>query len=320
MKLRTLFAFILAITSALSARAQPLPTVGIMTLGVGTSSRYIEAFRAGVRNHGYVEGKNIAFEIRSAEGYAERLPALAAEMVRMKVRVIVVESGPAALAASKATKTIPIIMAIGVNPVKLGLAASLARPGGNVTGLTLAGAERAAKQLQLLKESIPAAREVAVLYSPRPDIEDDLKEASKTATALDLSLRFYELRSPKDFDSVFNAVADARPSGLITIGHGMLFGNNKRIAEFALANRLPGVFPEREFADAGGLMAYGPDIGFSFGRAAGYVDKILKGAKPGELPIEQPTKWGLVVNMRTAKALGLKVPAAVLVRADEVIQ
>jgi putative ABC transport system substrate-binding protein len=246
---------------------------------------------------------------------------MAAELVRLKVNVIITESAPALSAASQATKTIPIVMAIGANPVKLGLAASLARPGGNVTGLTLAGAARTAKQLQLLKESVPRTSSVAVIYNPmRPDIDDELNDATQTARALGLTLRFFIVRTPHDFDTTFEAVAAARPSAVITIGHGMLLGNSKGIAEFALKARLPAVFPEREFADAGGLMAYGPDIGASFHRAASFVDKILKGAKPGDLPIEQPTKWGLVVNLRTAKTLGLKIPGTVLARADELIQ
>jgi putative ABC transport system substrate-binding protein len=203
----------------------------------------------------------------------------------------------------------------------MGLAASLARPGGNVTGLTLAGANRTAKQLQLLKESVPSTNTVAVIYNPaRPDIDDELKEARETARSLGLAIQFTIIRSPDDLAAAFDAIANARPSGVITIGHGMLLGSSKRIVEFALKNRLPGVFPEREFAEAGPLMAYGPDIGSNFRRAAWYVDKIIKGAKPADLPIEQPTKWGLVVNLRTASALGLKIPGTVLVRADEIIQ
>jgi putative tryptophan/tyrosine transport system substrate-binding protein len=307
-----------------AAHAQQSATiakVGIITLGVGASSPYLEAFRQGLREHGYIEGKNIVLEYRFAEGHVDRLPGMAAELVRLNVKVIITESAPAALAASQATKKIPIVMAVVTNPVKLGLAASLARPGGNVTGLTLSGAERTAKQLQLLKESVPSTSTVAVIYNPmRPDIEDELKEATGTARSLGLALKFFEVRTPHDFDATFEAVASARPSGVITIGHGMLLGNSKGIVDFALKSRLPGVFPEREFAEAGGLMAYGPDIGANFRRAASFVDKILKGAKPADLPIEQPTKWGLVVNLRTAKALGLKIPGTVLVRADEIIQ
>jgi putative tryptophan/tyrosine transport system substrate-binding protein len=316
----TLLACFFLIASVCPAQAQQVTRIGVLTLGVGTSSPYVRLFREGLRNHGYIEGKNIALEYRFAQGHVDKLPGMAAELVGMKVRVIVTESGPAALAVRQVTKQIPIVMAVATNPVSLGLAASLARPGGNVTGLTLAGAERTAKQLQLLKESVPGVSSVAVLYSPRLDIEADLGQARETAQSLGLTLQFFQVRDPREFASTFAAVAKARPGGLITIGHGLLIGNSKGIAEFALNSRLPGVFPEREFAEAGGFMAYGPDIGFNFMRAASYVDKILKGAKPGDLPIEQPTKWGLVVNLRTAKALGVNVPGSVLVRADELIQ
>jgi putative ABC transport system substrate-binding protein len=320
MRRRTLLAGLGAVLFTCAAGAQQIPKIGIITLGVGASSPYLDALRQGLREHGYIEGKNIVLEYRFAQGHADRLPDMAAELVRLNVNVIITESGPAALAVNQATKKIPIVMAVGTSPVKMGLAASFARPGGNVTGLTLAGAARTAKQLQLLKESVPSTSTVAVIYSPRTDIEEELKEATETARSLGLALKFFQVRTPHDFDATFEAVAAARPNAMMTIGHGMLIGNSKRIADFALKARLPAVFPEREFVDAGGLMAYGPDIGSNFHRAASFVDKILKGAKPGDLPIEQPTKWGLVVNLRTAKALGLKIPGSVLVRADELIQ
>jgi putative ABC transport system substrate-binding protein len=324
LKRRAFFAALcaLAVTGAAEAQ-QPagIPRVGVITLGVGAASPYLDALRQGLREHGYLEGKNIVLEYRFAQGHSDRLAGMAAELVRLNVNVIITESTPAALAASQATKSIPIVMAVGTDPMKAGLAASFARPGGNVTGVTLAGAARTAKQLQLLKETVPSTSTVAVIYNPmRPDIEDELKEAAETGRSLGLGIRFFAVRTPNDFEPTFEAVASARPSAVITIGHGMLLGNSKGIVEFALKNRLPGVFPEREFAEAGGLMAYGPDIGSNFRRAAGFVDKILKGAKPGDLPIEQPTTWGLVVNLRTAQALGLKIPGTVLVRADELIQ
>jgi putative ABC transport system substrate-binding protein len=319
MRRRTLLAGLCALAVGSGAGAQQ-PKIGIITLGVGASSPYLEAFRQGLREHGYIDGKNIALEYRFAQGRADRLAGMAAELVRLNVSLIITESTPAALAVSKATKSIPIVMALGTDPVTAGLAASLARPGGNLTGLTLAGAQRTAKQLQLLKESLPGTSTVAVIYGSRPNIEIELKEARDTARSLGLALQFFEVRTPQDFEPTFDAVASARPSAVITIGHGMFLGNSKRIVQFALKNKLPAVFPEREFAEEGGLMAYGPDIASNFRRAAGYVDKILKGAKPGDLPIEQPTKWGLIVNLGTAKALGLKIPGSVLVRADEVIQ
>lgn len=321
MRRRALLASLGAVFFACVAGAQPIAKIGIITIGVGASSPYLEAFRQGLREHGYVDGRNIVLEYRFADGRADRLAGMAAELVRLKVNVIVTESTPAALAVSNATKSIPIVMAVGSDPVKTGLAASFARPGGNFTGVTLAGAERTAKQLQLLKESLPNAATVAVIYNAsRPGVEVELNEATQTARALGLTLQFVLVRNPDALNGAFEAVANARPNALITIGDGMLLGNSKRIVDFALRHRLPAVFPEREFVEAGGLMAYGPDIGANFHRAAGFVDKILKGAKPGDLPIEQPTKWGLVVNLRTAKVLGLKVPGTVLVRADEVIQ
>jgi putative ABC transport system substrate-binding protein len=320
MRRRILLTGLAALLFTCAVGAQQTPKIGIITLGVPASSPYLEEFRQGLREHGYIEGKNIVLEYRFAQGYADKLPVLVAEIVRLNPDVIVTEGTPTVLAVSQATKKIPIVMAVGTDPVKAGFASSLARPGGNITGLTLTGAERTAKQLQLLKESLPSASTVAVIYGPRANIELDLKEARDTARSLGLALQFFEVRTPQDFAAIFDAVANARPSAVITIGHGMFLGNSKRIVEFTLKSKLPAVFPQREFAEVGGLMAYGPDIGWNFRRAGRFVDKILKGAKPGDLAIEQPTKWGLVVNLRTANALGLKIPGTVLVRADEIIQ
>jgi putative tryptophan/tyrosine transport system substrate-binding protein len=320
MNRRMVIAALMALAIASAAEAQRAPKIGILTLGVGPSSSAFAAFRKALAEHGYIEGRNIALEYRFAEGYADRLPTMAAELVRLNPRIVVTESGPAALAVSKATKNIPIVMAIGTNPVELGLAASLSRPGGNVTGMTIAGAERTAKQLQLLKETLPGATTVAVIYAPRPNIDLELKEARDSARSTGLTVQFFEVRSPEEFDALFEAVTSARPSSLITVGHGMLLGARKRLVAFADKRKLPAIYPEREFVEDGGLMAYGPDIHYNFRRAATYVDKILKGAKPGDLPIEQPTKWGLTINLRTAKTLGVKIPGSVLVRADEIIQ
>lgn len=305
---------------AAAAQQRAILTIGVLTLGVGTRSAHLEAFRQGLREHGYVEGRNVRFEYRLADGHAERLASMAAELVQLNVGLIVTESAPAALAASRATKSIPIVMAVVSDPVAAGFAASLARPGGNLTGLTLAGAERSAKQLQILKECLPAATSTAVIYAPRAAIESDLAEARSTGRALNLALQLYEVGGPQDFDKTFDAIARARPSALMTIGHGLLLGNRQRIVEFCLKNRLPAIFPEREFAHAGGLLTYGPDLVANFRRVGSFVDRIVKGARPGDLPIEQPTKWELVVNLRTAQALGLKIPGVVMVRADEVIE
>jgi len=323
-KLRTILGSLFALALVSVAEAQQsamLPRIGVVSMGGGASSPHLEAFRQALREHGYVEGKNIVVEYRFAQGHADKLPGLAAELVRLNVNLIVTEGTHIALATSQATRKIPVVLAGGADPVKAGLAESLGRPGGNITGLTFAGANRTGKQLQLLKESVPSTTTVAVFYNPtRPDIKDELKETRETARSLGLALQLLAVRSPDDFDAAFEAVAKARPSAVITIGHGMFLGYRKRIVDFALKNRLPGVFPEREFVDDGGLMAYGPDTASNFRHAASFVDKILKGAKPAELPIERPTKWGLFVNLRTAKAFGLTIPGSVLVRADEIIQ
>lgn len=320
MNRRTLLAGLAAALIAGPVGAQPVAKIGVVTIGVGVSSPYLEELRQGLREHGYFEGKNLVIEYRFAQGRLDRLPPMVAELVKLKVKVIVTEGTPTAAAAQQATRTIPIVTAVVSDPVSAGFAASFARPGGNLTGLTISGAERVAKQLQFLQESVPSARTVAVIYGARGNIELDLNEARETARSLGLALKFFEVRTPQDFEATFAAVAAAQPSAMITIGHGMLLGNSERIVEFASKHKLPAVYPDREFADAGGLMAYGPDIGSNFRRAAGYVARILKGAKPADLPIEQPTKWGLVVNLRTAKTLGLKIPGSVLVRADALIE
>ena len=322
MKRRTLLVALggMALVSVAGGQKPAVPKLGVITLGIEARSPYLQVLRQALRELGYVEGSNIAFEYRFADGHVESLPRMAQELVRLNVNLIITESGHATLAAHKATKTIPIVMAVGTNPVNLGVAASLARPRGNVTGVTLSGADRTPKQIQLLKESVPNVSSVAVIYGRRADIEVELEQAKDIARATGIALQFFEVRSPQDLEAILQAVASARPSGMITIGHGMLLGNSQRLAEFSVRTKLPAVFPEREFAEAGGLMAYGPDVAENFRRAATYVDRILKGANPGDLPIEQPTKWGLVVNLRTARALGIKIPGTVLVRADEVFQ
>ena len=320
---RALAAGLCAILFPYAAQAQQstIPKIGVLTLGVPASSPHTKAFLDGLKEHGYLAGRDVAVEYRFADGRAERLPGLASELVKLKVSVIVTESTPAAQAASAVTNTIPIVMAVGNDPIAAGLAASLARPGGNFTGVTLAGANRTAKQLQLVKEVLPDARSVAVVYNAgRRGVEAELKEATETARASGLVVSMIGVTGPDRLMEALESVAKARPSALITVGDGMLLGSSKHIAEFSVKARLPAVFPEREFADAGGLMAYGPDIGWNFRRSAWYVQRILRGAKPADLPIEQPTKWGLVVNLRTAKSLGLTIPGSVLVRADEVIQ
>lgn len=314
---------LLLLVAPLASDAQPpakLARIGVLTLAVASSTPLAEAFQQGLREHGYVEGQNIAFEYRYAEGRADRLPALAAELVRLKVDVIVTQSNVAALAAKHATQTIPIVMAIAGDPVKAGVVGSLARPGGNVTGLTLIGPELSGKRLQLLKEAVPKIALVAVIWNPTdPPAADFLRETEAAARSLGLKIHAIEARAPAELDAAFKAVADARPSAFFTIANGMFQDNKTRILEFATKSRLPGVFPNRVLAEAGGLISYGPNHAANFRRAAAFVDKILKGSKPADLPVEQPTKLELVINLKTAKALGLTIPPSLLLQADQVI-
>ena len=314
-------AFLAAPVVAEAQKIAKTPRIGVLTFGFEPSSRPLETFRQALREHGYVEGKNIALEYRFAEGRVDTFATLAAEMVDLNVDVIVTEGTPTAVAVKRATTSIPIVMAVAADPVRLGLVASLGRPGGNVTGVTTLAVDRAGKQLQLVKEIAPNATVIAVIYNAaRPDKEDRLAEAKAAAQSLRLSIQFTGVRSPADLDSAFESVMKARPGALTTLGDGMLWGNRKRLVDFAAQSRLPAVFPEREFAEAGGMLAYGPDLAWNFRRAAYYVDRILKGAKPADLPVEQSTRFDLVINLKTAKALGITIPQSLLLLADEVIR
>jgi putative tryptophan/tyrosine transport system substrate-binding protein len=312
------------IAAPFASDAQPparVVRIGVLALWVASATPLAEAFRQGLREHGYVEGHNVTFEYRSVQGRAERLPSLAAELVRLKVDVIVTESNVAALAAKHATQTIPVVMAIAGDPVTAGVVGSLARPGGNVTGLTLMNRELSGKRLQLLREVAPRIAVVAVIWNPTdPPAAEALRETEAAAQSWGLKIHAIEARSPADLDAAFKAVADARPDAFFTLPGGMFQDNKTRIFDFARKNRLPGIFSNREYAEAGGLMSYGPSFAALFRRAAGYVDKILKGTKPADLPIEQPTTYELVINLKTAKALGLTIPPALLQRADQVIE
>ena len=306
---------------AADAQSAKVPRIGVLTLSVASSTPIFEAFRQGLREYGYVEGQNIALEFRFAQGRPEKLPAMAAELVHMKVEVIVTESVLAAREAKQATGTIPIVTAIHGDPVGAGLVASLTRPGGNVTGLSLLAPELSGKRLQLLKEVTPKATQVAAIWNAaNPAAARYLTETRSAARSLGVQLQSVEVRHPSDLDAAFETVTGARASALITLPDGMLLANKTRIIEFAAKSRLPALFPDQEFAEAGGLMAYGPSLASNFRRAAAYVDKILKGAKPADLPIEQPTKFELTINLKTAKALGLTIPQSVLGRADQVIE
>jgi putative ABC transport system substrate-binding protein len=313
------------LAAPLVAEAQPAAKVArigfLATNRLAESGTYFEAFRQGLRDLGYVEGRNIAIEYRSAEGRAERLPDLAVEVVGLKVDLIVASSSPAALAARNATRTVPIVFMTAGDPVGSGLVASIARPGGNVTGLSLLAPEIVTRQLQLLKEAVPNASRVAVLSNPANAYTAFMiKETEAAARSLGVQVRILEVRGADALGSVFSAITKERPDALFVLFDPVLFGHRTRIIEFANKTRLPTMHPHRENADIGGLMAYGPDLRDNSRRTATYVDKILKGAKPADLPVEQPTKFELVINLKTAKALGLTIPPSLLQRADEVIQ
>jgi putative ABC transport system substrate-binding protein len=275
-----------------------------------------------LRDLGWVEGQNLIIEYRWAEGKVERLPDLAADLVRRKVDVIVAPAGSSALAAKNATSSIPIVMIFPSNPVEMGLVASLSRPGGNITGTTFtSGPEIFGKQLQILKETIPRASRVAVLWNPAdPSFATQKSEVEGATRSLGIRLQIAEARGPEEFDSAFAAMARERAHALLVGGTSTFLVHRTRIAELAVKGRLPTMCNFREIVEAGGLMSYAVNMRDFVGRAAGYVDKILKGAKPADLPIEQPTKFELVINLKTAKALGLTIPQSVLGRADEVIQ
>jgi putative ABC transport system substrate-binding protein len=298
--------------------------IGYLLPGDATSeSTRAEALRQALRELGYIEGQNIATEYRYAEGKRDRYPELAAELVRLKVDIVVVEGGNTPVRAVKsATKTIPIVMTGGSDPVEAGLIESLARPGGNVTGLSSLARELGGKRLELLKEAVPKVLRVTVFYSPsNPTNVLDAKEVLPVAArALKLILQPWQVRSTDDFERVFAAPNKQRPDGLYALGFALMNANRKRIAGLAAKNRLPSMYNGKEFVEAGGLMSYAADQADIYRRVATYVDKILKGAKPADLPVEQPTKFELVINLKTAKQIGLTIPQSMLYRADKVIK
>jgi putative ABC transport system substrate-binding protein len=307
------------------AAAEEVPRIGYLSSAdAARDSARHEAIRQALRELGYIEGQNIASEYRYGEGKVDRDPELAAELVRLKVDVIVVAGGAGVIRAAKnATKTIPIVMTGGGgDPVKAGLVESLARPGGNVTGLTILSRELAGKQLELLKEAVPKLARVAVLYDPAlpPSVLEVKELLPVAARALGLTLQPWEVRDADALEKVFAALNKQRPDGLYVLRSPLMFANDKRIVGFALKSRLPSVYERREEVDAGGLMSYGANFAESYRRVAYYVDKILKGAKPADLPVEQPTKFELVINLKTAKQLGLTIPQSLLYRADRVIK
>jgi putative ABC transport system substrate-binding protein len=302
-------------------QAAKIPRLGLLI--PGSSSAYapsIEAFGHGLRDLGYVEGRNITIEYRYAEGKVERFPDLAAELVRLKVDVIVA-AGPAIRAARQATTTIPIVMAVSGNPVGDGLVASLARPGGNITGLSMMIPEGSGKRLEFLQEAVPTLSHVAVLWNPTVlGSTVAFKETQTAAHALGLQLQSIEVRSSDEFDQAFAAMTRAHADALVVISNELFFGHHRQLAELTVRHRLPAMFHLREYAEAGGLMAYGANAEDLYRRAATYVDKILKGAKPADLPVEQPMKFELVINLKTAQALGLTIPPTLLFQANEVMR
>ena len=312
------------LAAPVAARAQQGKVPRIGWLGGPTretAQPFIRPFLQGLRDLGWVEGQNIIIEWRFAGGRAERLPGLAAELVRLRVDLIVVPSTPTAVAAKNATTTIPLVSVGGNDPVALGFVASLARPGGNFTGLTGSlGPEIAGKQFSLLKETVPKVARVSVLWNPgTPGNALAFREAETAARALGVELQPLEARRPSDFDSAFAGTSAKRVGALLTLGDVMFLTHRKRLAELAAKTRLPALYGQREFVDDGGLMSYGAKLIDNFHRAATYVDKILKGAKPADLPIERPTRFELIINSKTAQALGLTIPRPVLARADEII-
>jgi putative ABC transport system substrate-binding protein len=309
-------------SAAFSAEAQPPKVHRIGFLETGSPRPHIwEAFRQGLRDLGYQEGQNIAFELRYAHGKNERLPGLAAELVGLKVDVIVTAATAAALAAKQATTTIPIVMASGGDPVGTGLVASLARPGGNVTGLTTQSRDLAGKRLQLLREVVPGVSRFAILWHQPSELDrHTLRETEVAARALGVALQALGVRGPTEFDAAFSAMSRERAGALVVTTSPIFFAERKRLMELVAKHRLPTVFGFKMYVDAGGLMSYGASTPDLFRRAATYVDKILKGAKPADLPVEQPTRFELVINLRTAKAIGLTIPQSVLFRADTVIR
>jgi len=313
------------ILAPLPVEAQPagkVPRVGYLEPGVGGSGTpFFEAFRQGLADLGWVEGQNIAIELRTADGKYERLPDLAAELVRLKVDVIFASSTPAAVAAKRATTTIPIVIGRVADPVESGIVASLARPGGNITGWTHQGLELRVKYLDFLKEAVPGATRIGVLWNPANPIHGpSLKTIEAAAQALTVELHPVGVRKPEEIEGAFSTLVRKRVQALTVFQDGMFLARGPQIVALAARNRLPAMYAATELVRGGGLMGYGVNLPEMYRRGSSFVDRILKGTKPADLPVEQPTKFELVINLKTAKALGLTIPQSILVRADEIIQ
>jgi putative ABC transport system substrate-binding protein len=309
------------VMSSISRRRNGLMAFSVIGgILVNTRNTGVDELLKGLRDHGYVEGQNLVVELRFSEGAGERWPQLAKELAALKVDAIVVQTTPAALAAKQATSTIPIVITTAIDPVGAGLADSLARPGGNVTGVALLQPEISAKALSLLKEAVPTLSRVAVLWNgANPAFTSVWREVDTTARSMGLVLLSQPVREPQDFAAAFAAVVSQRPEGFFVLVDALVGQYMRQIVEFTLRERLAAMSTSREFAALGGLMSYGPNITAAQHKAADYVDRVLKGENPAELPFEQPTTFELVINLKTAKALGVTVPQVLLVRADEVI-
>jgi putative ABC transport system substrate-binding protein len=300
-----------------------IPRIGFLHPGAQQASdSQLQAFRDGLRALGYVEGKNLQLEVRWGEGTLDRLPALAAELVQLKVDIIVAATSPSVEAARQTTRTIPIVMPVSSDPVGDGLVASLARPGGNITGLSVMAPELGEKRIQLLKEMYPkVSHGMAVLWNPAfVGMRARFQQAQAAAPTVGMTVRSMEVRDTRDLDAAFDSIVREHPEALLLLVDPFVRSQRTRIVEFAAAQRIPAIYESSEFVEVGGLVSYGANTLDQFRRSATYVDKILKGAKPADLPIEQPTKFELVINMKAAKALGIKVPDSILLRADKVIE
>jgi putative ABC transport system substrate-binding protein len=313
---------LLATLVVVAPLAEAMPRIGLLSpFAPADTTTWHQAFRQGLQDLGWVEGRNIAIEYRYAHGRRDRLPGLVAELVHLKVDVIVVSVTTDAMVARNATQTTPIVMAAAGDPVGTGLVKSLARPGGNVTGLSQVAPDLAGKRLELLKELVPKLSVLAVLWDPKSRVSLlSWKEMSAPARALGIELHSLEVGSPADFDKAFTEAARMRAGALVIMPGPIFVTSQKRLADLATSRRLPSIFHLAEFVDAGGLAAYGPDRSDLFRRAATYVDKILKGARPSDLPIEQPTKFELAINLKTAKTLGLTIPPSLLFRTNRVVE
>jgi len=323
MAIKTVVVLLVGLVLASVADAQQpkkIPRLGRLSAGFPGGAARDEARKRGLRDFGYIEGKNIFIETRYAEGKRERYLTLATELVALKIDVLVAASGGAA-AAKQVSNTLPIVVVGTTDPLATGLVESLARPGGNVTGLTSLAPELGGKRLELLKETLPKLSRVAFLYNPAdPSNVVELEQLRGPAAALGVTVRVVEARGPNEIEQAFSVIIRERPEGLSTAAGAVNNNNQRRIVDLAAKRRLPAIYHLSEFVDSGGLMSYGPNLGDMYRRAAYFVDRILKGAKPADLPVEQPTKFELVINFKTAKALGLTIPPLVLMRAEKVIK